>query len=80
MFGGPSGPLRDLLATTEQADSLAVAALASARAARKPVHKDAPQAHHLDVAIRHLEAASQRLRHVTIVHTLDDVDQDLLVA
>lgn len=80
MWGGPTGPLRDLLATTERAIVLLDVTVATVKAARVPVHKDAPQAHHLDIARRQLESAQARLRHVQLVHTLVDVDPEKLVA
>ncbi len=73
MFGAGS-PLADLLATTDRARVLATDALSAASAARAPVHRDAPQVEHLDIAIGHLRCAAMRLNHVMIVHTLDDVD------
>lgn len=82
MFGAPSGPLSDLLATTDRARALVVEALIAVRAARGPVHRDAPQVEHLDIAKRHLQLAQQRLGHVAIVHTLaaDDPSDPLDVA
>jgi hypothetical protein len=79
MFGAGS-PLADLLATTDRARVLLMDALSATRSARAPVHRDAPQAHHLDVAIRDLQSAQRRLDHVMIVHTLDDVDGRELAA
>lgn len=79
MFGAGS-PLADLLATTDRARVLLTDALSATRSARAPVHRDAPQVEHLDIAIGHLQCAQRRLDHVMIVHKLDDVETRRLAA